>query len=335
VHLHFREEIPDVAALQAQGADLIVAADGVNSLVRRSHAEAFGATTDVRANRYIWLGTTRRFDAFTFIFVETPTGVYQVHAYRFNAHQSAFIVECDEASWRGAGFDQMNAAETIAVCEELFAPWLDGHRLEFNATPHRVRDPWGSFLRVSCERWRHGNVVLLGDSAHTAHFSIGSGTKLAMEDAIALVAAFRAHGTADVPGALAAYEAGRRLDVLKLQRAAQVSRRWFENSRRYLGQEPVPFTFNLMSRSKRITYDNLAHAIRLVEELTAGTAACGCRGEASARKAADPPADLHLHVGAAGAGEPIVVRRCQYSAVDGVPNDRVIVHPARAEVAPS
>jgi anthraniloyl-CoA monooxygenase len=152
----------------------------VNSLVRRTYADAFGYQGDVRSNHYIWLGTTRLFDAFSFIFVETPAGVYQVHAYRFNERQSAFIVECDDASWRGAGFDAMNAAETIAACEQMFAPWLDGHRLEFNATPHRVRDPWGTFLRVTCERWRHENIILLGDSAHTAHFSIGSGTKLAM-----------------------------------------------------------------------------------------------------------------------------------------------------------
>ncbi len=186
VQLHFSNEIADLETLRAQGADLIVAADGVNSLARRTYPDAFGATIDARHNRYIWLGTSRLFDAFTFIFVETPAGVFQVHAYRFNDAQSAFIVETDEDSWRAAGFDRMDAAQAIVECERMFAPWLDGHRLEFNATAHRLREPWGTFLRVSCSHWRHENIVLLGDAAHTAHFSIGSGTKLAMEDAIVL-----------------------------------------------------------------------------------------------------------------------------------------------------
>ena len=269
VVLRYRQELPDIAALRAEGADLIVAADGVNSLVRRAFGESFGAVTDVRSNRYIWLGTTRRFDAFTFIFLETPAGVFQVHAYRFNDAQSAFIVECDEASWRGAGFDGMNAAETIASCEQLFAPWLDGHALQFNATPHRVRDPWGTFLRVSCARWRHGNIVLLGDSAHTAHFSIGSGTKLAMEDAIVLArevgalppVTFAADPSHELPAelvqAIERYQWARSTEVLRLQNAARNSMEWFEHVRRYIRLEPEQFAYSLLTRSQRVSHENL------------------------------------------------------------------------------
>lgn len=350
VQLHFREEIPDVAALQAQGADLIVAADGVNSVVRRTYADAFGAQLDVRTNRYIWLGTTRLFDAFTFIFVETPTGVYQVHAYRFNEQQSAFIVECDEASWRGGGFDRMNAAETIAVCEEMFAPWLEGHRLEFNATPHRVRDPWGSFLRVSCDKWRHENIILLGDSAHTAHFSIGSGTKLAMEDAIALARELCgapdesiAAGGAMSPAlaqAVDRYQAQRVTEVLRLQNAARNSMEWFEHVKRYITLEPEQFAYSLLTRSQRVSHENLrlrdADYLGGVERWFASRAerAAAAQAAQAAQVApregeprATPPMFTPLRLRQMTVENRVVVSPMDmYCATDGVPNDFHLVH---------
>ena len=194
--LRFGCEVESVAQLAGMGlgdAELIVAADGINSRIRSQHAEHFHPNLDVRHARFTWLGTTRLFDAFTFIFVENEWGVFQAHAYRYDSGHSAFIVECDEGSWRAAGFEGADETETVARCEEMFAPWLDGHPLRSNS-PH-LRSPWLRFVRVSNERWYalpNGPgapptpVVLIGDAAHTAHFSIGSGTKLAMEDAIAL-----------------------------------------------------------------------------------------------------------------------------------------------------
>lgn len=366
VALRYRHEVPDVAALQAAGGELVIAADGVNSLVRRTFAAEFGARTDARPNRYIWLGTTRRFDAFTFIFVETPTGVYQVHAYRFNERQSAFIVECDEASWRAAGFDRMDAAQTIAECERMFAPWLQGHALEFNATPHRVRDPWGTFLRVSCERWRHGNLVLLGDAAHTAHFSIGSGTKLAMEDAIVLarelgaLPALRLTADGALPAemvqAIDRYQAQRATEVLRLQNAARNSMEWFEHVKRYIALEPEQFAYSLLTRSQRVSHENLrlrdagylagverwfasraereaarsadreaARATGLEVGLEAGRAAgVAPAGRASA---APPPMFTPFRLRGMTLENRIVVSPMDmYCATDGVPNDFHLVH---------
>ncbi|MCM2270618.1 MAG: FAD-dependent monooxygenase, partial [Thermoanaerobaculia bacterium] len=247
--LRFEEEVTDVDALL--DADLVIGCDGVNSRVRERFAASFRPKIELGACRFSWLGTTKPLRAFTFLFVDTPHGLFQAHAYPFGEGQSTFIVETHDAAWRAAGLDRASEEDTVATCEALFRDHLDGHRLLAN------RSIWRQFPTVTCASWRHENVILLGDAAHTAHFSIGSGTKLAMEDSIALVAALREHASTGVAPALAAYEAGRRLDVAKLQRAAQVSRRWFEQSPRYRRQHPVAFTFNLMSRSKRITYDNL------------------------------------------------------------------------------
>ncbi len=345
VVLRFEQDVPDVATLRADGAELIVAADGVNSLVRRTFADDFGATTDVRSNRFIWLGTTRRFDAFTFIVVETPAGVFQVHAYRFNDSQSAFIVECDEASWRAAGFDQMNAAESIVECETLFAPWLQGHALQYNATPHRVRDPWGSFLLVRCAHWRRDNLVLLGDSAHTAHFSIGSGTKLAMEDAIALAGELGELASHDpvtsADGALSTelvqaidrYQAARTTEVLRLQNAARNSMEWFEHVRRYIALEPEQFAYSLLTRSQRVSHENLRLRdeayLASVERWFASRADVAARGGAAAAAAAPdaPPMFTPLRLRELCVENRVVVSPMDmYAAVDGVPNDFHVVH---------
>jgi anthraniloyl-CoA monooxygenase len=252
VELHFDHPVEDPATLGP--ADLIVVADGVHSGIRARHAEHFAPDIELRQNRFIWLGTTRRFDAFTFDFVESEWGWFQAHAYRFEPDTSTFIVETREESWRAAGLNDADTAASIAFCERLFAERLEGHRLM--AKPgHRRGSAWIRFPRVANRRWSKGNLVLLGDAAHTAHFSIGSGTKLALEDAIALARAVGAER--DLPTALAAYEAERRVEVLKLQSAARNSTEWFENVGRYATLPPEQFAYSLLTRSQRLGHENL------------------------------------------------------------------------------
>ena len=262
--LHFEVEAPDADQL-SRDYDLVVAADGVNSAVRAKYADVFGPDLDVRRCKYMWLGTDKVFDAFKFYVRPTPHGVMQVHGYPYDAKGSTFIVEMHESVWERAGFGALAARAgplgpgqsdeaSVEVLRELFADVLDGHEVLVN------NSRWVSFTTVRNERWCHGNVVLLGDAAHTAHFSIGSGTKLAMEDALALAACLREQpdvGRSLVSTALDAYEAERRPVVASTQRAAQASLEWFENLGQYTGQEPVQFAFNIMTRSRRVTYDNL------------------------------------------------------------------------------
>jgi anthraniloyl-CoA monooxygenase len=248
VTLHFSTEVNDLG--RYAGADLILAADGVNSWVRGKHAEWFGPRLDWRPNRFVWLGTTCPFPAFTFLFKEDEHGLWRVHAYRYDRKHSTFILEATEATWRRAGLDRADEAATAAFVERLFARELNGHRILTN------RSLWRQFPTIRNDRWHHGRVVLAGDAAHTAHFSIGSGTKLAMEDVIALAGHLRAQG--DVTAALAAYEAERRPLVDALQRAAQTSLEWFEQTERYHGRlEPLQFAYSLLTRSLRVSHDNL------------------------------------------------------------------------------
>ena len=230
-------------------ADLVLGADGFNSTVRQRYAAHFQPTMDERPNRFVWLGTTRPFPAFTFYFRRDRHGLWRVHAYQYEPGHSTFIVEATEQTWRSAGLDRASEDETVAFCQALFKEELEGHRLLKN------RSLWRHFVTIKNASWSHGNTVLLGDAAHTAHFSVGSGTKLAIEDAIALAGALRRER--DVPAALAAYEAERRPAVESLQRAAQVSLQWFEDTERYMDLEPLQFAFNLLTRSLRITHDNL------------------------------------------------------------------------------
>src|SRR5216117_1876194 len=248
VTLRFSTEVDDLA--RYANADLVLAADGANSWARAKHADWFGPRVDWRPNRFVWLGTTFPFPAFTFIFKEVEHGLWRVHAYRYNREHSTFILETTEATWRQAGLDHADEAATAAFAERLFARELDGHRMLTN------RSLWRQFPTVSNERWHHGPVVLVGDAAHTAHFSIGSGTKLAMEDVIELARHVRRYRV--VPEALAAYEAERRPLVEALQRAAQTSLEWFEGTERYHGRlEPVQFAYSLLTRSLRVTHENL------------------------------------------------------------------------------
>jgi anthraniloyl-CoA monooxygenase len=327
-------------------ADVIVGADGLNSMVRRRFAEHFRPTLDVRTKaRYIWLGTTLRFDAFTFIFVENEHGVFQVHGYRFDDDWSTFIVECDEASWRAAGFDRMDVDQTVAACESLFAPWLQGHRLHANAR-HQAATPWLNFVRVSNERWFHDHVVLIGDAAHTAHFSIGSGTKAAMEDAIVLARELDA--SPDLQTAFQRYQDERLTEALRLQNAARNSMEWFENVKRYIHLEPEQFVYALLTRSQRVSHENLRLRDRTylegVERWFSARARAHVAG-AGAAAADAPAASAPGPSPAAAAGTvappmftPFRLRSLQldnrvvvspmdmYCAQDGTPNDFHLVH---------
>jgi len=331
VDLRFQSELSALEQLKQPGlddADLIVAADGANSGIRRRLAEDFQPELDARSAKFIWLGTTRRFDAFTFIFVETPEGVFQVHAYRFDDRQSAFIVECDDASWRGAGLDRMDQDAAIAWCERMFAPWLDGHRLLSNAA-HMKAAPWTSFVRVRTERWwaettaLRAPVVLVGDAAHTAHFSIGSGTKLAMEDAMVLARSLSE--AAAIPAALERYQDERMTEALRLQSAARNSMEWFENVRRYIRLEPPQFAYSLLTRSQRVSHENLrlrdGAYLGGVERWFASRASGGAGG------ATVPPMFTPFTLrGLTVANRVAVAPMDMYSADDGTPGDFHLVH---------
>ena len=246
------EDFPD--------ADLIIAGDGLNSRTRQKYAATYEPDVDLRQCRFVWLGTTRLFEAFTFDFQETAHGWFQAHAYRFDEHTSTFIVEAPESVWQAAGLDKMEKEESIAWCESLFADVLQGHRLMSNAAHLRGSSQWIRFPRVVCKRWVHHNghapVVLMGDAAHTAHFSIGSGTKLALEDAIELSQCMAQHPQ-DLQQALQIYEATRSVEVLRIQNAARNSTEWFENVKRYVHLPPEQFAYTLLTRSQRISHENL------------------------------------------------------------------------------
>jgi anthraniloyl-CoA monooxygenase len=333
VDLRFGCEVRDDADLPALGlgdADLVVAADGVNSAVRRRHAEALQPQLTSGHAKFVWLGTTRRFDAFTFLFVENESGIFQAHAYRFSDQLSAFIVECDEASWRNAGFDRMDVDATIAACEAMFAPWLDGHRLLANLPPAQRAAPWLSFTRVHCERWWVGNLVLIGDAAHTAHFSIGSGTKLAMEDAIALARILNpGKAGADVgglPRALQSYEDERRTEALRLQNAARNSMEWFENVRRYARLAPEQLAYSLLTRSQRVSHENLRLRDRgYLEGVERWFASRASRAE-SAPSTPPPMFTPFTLRGMTVENRVVVSPMDMYSAEDGTPNDFHLVH---------
>lgn len=319
VELQFESEVGVVRSLDA---DLIVAADGLNSRTRNAAPDVFGVDVDVRANKYIWLGTEQAFDAFTFAFVETPHGWVWAHAYRFEPGASTFIVECSEATWRGLGFDRMDQDQTCRAAEDLFADWLGGHPLMSNAR-HLRGSAWLNFPRVACSNWRDGKVILLGDAAHTAHFSIGSGTKLAFEDAIRLAEAVT--GSEDLDAALAAYEADRRVEVLKLQSAARNSTEWFETVDRYVGLEPIQFAYSLLTRSQRVSHENLR--LRDPDFLTGVERWFADRAGAPPSDRPPPPMFSPLRLRGLSLPNRVVVSpMCMYSAEDGTVNDFHLVH---------
>ncbi len=264
VRVEFEHEIKSLAQVQA---DVIVGCDGVGSWVRESLAAELKPHVDVRPNKFVWLGCTVPYGAFTFIFKQTRFGLFRVHAYRYQETGSTFIVECREDTWRAAGLDKADEDGTVAILSDIFAQELGGHRFVKN------RSIWRNFPTVRLGKWHAGNVVLMGDAVHTAHFSIGSGTKLAMEDAIVLRDELLSH--TDVPTALAAYEARRRTEVEALQAAAQASLEWFEGTERYMTMAPVQLTYSLMTRSLRVSHASVAkrdpHLARGVELLLAAS----------------------------------------------------------------
>lgn len=316
VGLRFNTEIADLA--EFADSDLIVAADGVNSVIRNSYAQAFKPRIGFGTAKYIWFGTDKVLDSFTFIFRENEHGLFQVHSYPFDGHTSTFIVECDEATWKRAGLDEADEAESIAYCEQLFAEDLRGCRLMSN------NSRWINFVMVRNQSWHHEKIVLLGDAAHTAHFSIGSGTKLAMEDSIALARALEQHGD-DVEAAQIEYELGRKPAVENFQAAAEESQAYFETIRRYLHLEPTQFTFYLLTRSGRIAYDDLRlRDPQFVADVDGwfATRSTDSRTDGASLVVAPPPIltpvalrDLTLPNRVALSPTPT------YSAIEGMPND--------------
>ncbi|TWE10062.1 bifunctional salicylyl-CoA 5-hydroxylase/oxidoreductase [Rudaeicoccus suwonensis] len=322
VAVHFSTPAPDVDVLRGSH-DLVVGADGVNSTIRGHFAADFGPSLDPRHNKFIWLGTDRVFEAFQFFIKQTQWGTMQVHGYPYSDAGSTFIVEMHEDVWRRAGFDAtehenfgpgQSDERAVARLAEIFADELAGHDLQAN------NSKWISFTTVRNQHWHTGNLVLVGDAAHTAHFSIGSGTKLAMEDSLALAACL--HENPDVPTALAAYELERRPVVESTQRAAQASLEWFESIGMYVDQEPAQFCFNLLTRSRRITYDNLC--LR-----DPGFAATVDAAWAAQRGLPDvaPAMFQPVRIGRLELKNRVVVSPMDmYSATDGVPGEFHLVH---------
>jgi anthraniloyl-CoA monooxygenase len=323
VTLHFNSEC-DPTDAKWRDYDLVIASDGINSRFRDAYADAFGVDEDVRANKFVWLGTSKVFDAFTFAFEETEHGWIWAHAYRFAPDCSTFIVECSEETWRSFGFDRMSQDESIAACERLFAKYLDGHRLESNASHLVGSAAWLNFKRIKCERWSSGNVILLGDAAHTAHFSIGSGTKLALEDAIKLADVLNRKGLS-LEAAMDEYVAERNLEVLRLQNSARNSTEWFETLERYTHFEPLQFAYSLLTRSQRISHENLR--LRDREWLEGVERWFWKRATAGKSNKTAPPMFAPLKLREMEVMNRVTVSpMAMYSAVDGVPNDFHFVH---------
>jgi anthraniloyl-CoA monooxygenase len=336
VDLVFEVDVADDQALARQyQADLVIACDGLNSRIRTRYADVFQPDIDTRQCRFVWLGTHKTFDAFTFAFEQTEHGWFQAHAYKFDEQTSTFIVEVPEVVWQAHGLQDMSQEDGIAFCERLFAKYLDGHALISNAKHLRGSASWIRFPRVMCKTWVHQvdldgrsvPIVLMGDSAHTAHFSIGSGTKLALEDAIDLALEFAAStdelvSAADMPGVLARYEARRSVEVLKIQNAARNSTEWFENVARYTDLPIEQFAYSLLTRSQRISHENL----RLRDPAWLGGYEAWLAAGQGAGPAV-PPMLLPLKVRETLLKNRIVVSpMATYSAVDGLVQDFHLVH---------
>ncbi|HVF36932.1 MAG TPA: bifunctional salicylyl-CoA 5-hydroxylase/oxidoreductase [Sphingomicrobium sp.] len=319
--IHYERDCePDLTSWA--GWDLVIAADGINSRFREAYAEHFGVDVQERANRFVWLGTPKSFDAFTFAFEKTEAGWVWAHAYRFAGDCSTFIVECSEATWRRLGFDRMDQAEVTEICEKIFAKHLDGYPLLSNAAHLSGSAAWLKFRRIICDNWHHDKLILLGDAAHTAHFSIGSGTKLALEDAIKLAEVLNRQGL-DRIEALAEYQSERNLEVLKLQNSARNSTEWFETVERYLDFEPWQFAYSLLTRSQRISHENL----RLRDGDWLESTERRFWQRATGRDEPAPPMFAPFRLRGMELKNRIVVSpMATYSAVDGVPGDFHLVH---------
>jgi anthraniloyl-CoA monooxygenase len=311
-------------------ADLIIACDGLNSRIRTKYAQTYQPDIDTRRCRFVWLGTHKLFEAFTFAFEETEHGWFQAHAYRYDEQTSTFIVEAPEEVWLRAGLDTMEKEDAIAFCEELFAEVLDGHGLMSNASHLRGSAQWIRFPRVVCNTWVHHNgrapVVLMGDAAHTAHFSIGSGTKLALEDAIELARCIGKRPD-DLAAALKDYEAVRSVEVLRIQNAARNSTEWFENVARYVKLPPEQFAYSMLTRSQRISHENLRLRDKAYVEQFEDRLAERAGVQRAPTRAAIPPMFTPFRLrGITLKNRVIVSPMAQYSCVDGQPASYHLVH---------
>jgi anthraniloyl-CoA monooxygenase len=321
VNLAFETEAKEPQAYMATH-DLVVAADGLNSKARTALADVFKPDIDVRKCKFVWLGTRQKFDdAFTFIFEKTEHGWVWAHAYQFDSDTATFIVECSEETWGRFGFGDMSKEESIAACERIFAKHLGGHSLMSNAA-HIRGSAWINFPRVLCERWSWKNLALLGDAAASAHFSIGSGTKLALESAVAL--ADYVHSEPGLDAAFTKYEEARRTEVLKLQSAARNSLEWFEEVERYLDLDPVQFTYSLLTRSQRISHENLR--LRDKAWLESAEAWFHRQAESEADGARAPMFAPFQLRGLKLQNRIVVSPMAQYKAVDGCPTDWHFAH---------
>ena len=323
VDLQFETEFGDAEDIR-KDYDLVVACDGINSRVRAEYAEHFRPEIDVRACKFIWLGTHQKFnDAFTFIFEKTEHGWIWAHVYQFDADTATFIVECTQETWDNFGFEDMSKEDIVKTCEQVFSAHLGGHDLMSNAAHLRGSAVWMNFPRVLCEKWYHENVVLLGDASATAHFSIGSGSRLAFDSAIAL--ADYLHTSSSMQAAFERYQEERRLEVLRLQSAARNSLEWFEQVERYLDMDPVQFNYSLLTRSQRISHENLRERDAMWLEVA----------ERWFQDKADMPASVPVR---APMFTPFRLREmeldnrvvvspmAQYKAVDGCPTDWHLIH---------
>jgi anthraniloyl-CoA monooxygenase len=348
VRLVFEREVGDDQAIASEyGADLVVACDGLNSRVRTRYAATYQPDIETRHCRFVWLGTKKKFDAFTFAFEQTGHGWFQAHCYQYDGDTSTFIVETPEEVWRKAGLADMSQEEGIRFCERLFARYLDGHSLMSNASHLRGSAMWISFPRIVCRQWVHWNqidgrrvpVVLMGDAAHTAHFSIGSGTKLALEDGIELARCFERQGGAGIDRVLDAYQDVRAVEVLKIQSAARNSMEWFENVERYTAMEAEQFAYSMLTRSQRLSHENL----RVRDPAYVGRYEDWIAGRAFAQAGLPPPRKAGPDAGRDARSIPpmltpfrlrgtvlknriVVSPMAQYSCVDGVAGDYHLVH---------
>jgi anthraniloyl-CoA monooxygenase len=340
VELVFETDVADDReAAKRHDADLVIACDGLNSRLRSRYAATYRPDIETRKCRFVWLGTRKLFSAFTFAFEETGHGWFQAHAYQYDGETSTFIVETPEDVWLKAGLDKMSQEEAIAFCERLFAKQLDGNRLISNASHLRGSAIWTRFPRIICGNWVHWNeiggkrvpVVLMGDAAHSAHFSIGSGTKLALEDAIELARCFAQRGADGIEQVIAAYQEARSVEVLKIQSAARNSMEWFENVDRYTHMEAEQFAYSMLTRSQRLSHENLrvrdaGYVERFEDWIAQHAGAAAALPQRQARQSIPPMLTPYRLRGAVLKNRIVVSPMAQYSAVDGVAGDYHLVH---------